>query len=169
MHIFLNFLHNLICILLILVYINNRKQKGNSPERMEKMEKIIKFGNVINTQISGYKNYKLDLGISDIAQLTMLGCKSEQGAIPAALKFRGDGAYHAWLVFDKKLIPEHYDLVERYEFECEFHHMDGTTSTASLNAWVKIFDDTTLQAEVVGKRIEVYRAGDFGCLIYVER
>lgn len=135
---------------------------------MKNLKNIVKKGILTECQSTElYKHHRIALGESDIAQLTLLGCKHE-GAVPSALKFGGDGEYHAHLVYDKALIPGHYTLIEKYESMCEFHHMDGSTSTSRLDTWLKIFDDNSLVCELTGKEISVYRAGDYGCLIYVE-
>ena len=135
------------------------------------MKEFVKHGSFFETSFSEeYKKHVLHLGSSDIAQLTMLGCKTNGGAVPVPLKFGGDGAYQAWLVDDPALIPSHYELVDTFEFECEFFKMDGSSNgKAILNTWLKVYDDSGLSCEVVGKRISVYRAGDYGCLICVEK
>lgn len=128
------------------------------------MEKFIKHGNLM--PIKGgeaYKHHCLDLGMSDIAQLTMLGCRTN-GIIPEVLKFGGDGDYSAYLTSDRQEIPPHYSLVAEYECEMSF----GDKTTSKVKTWLKIYDDHNLVAEIVAKKIEVYRAGDYGCLIYVE-
>lgn len=107
--------------------------------------------------ISKYKSVIAYLGGSDIAQLTMLGCIPDQGAVPMALHFGGDGAYTAWLVDSEELVPEHYKLV------------------AQFHIWLKIYDDDRLVFDCDVRvpdgsvPIKVYRAGDFGCLICIDK
>lgn len=92
-----------------------------------------------------YKDNKYLIGVSDIASLTL---RSPLGA--STLNFMEDGTYYAWIVDDSSVtIPDHYKKV----YEC--------------NHWLKIYDDTSLQIEFTAKHIEIYRAGDFGCLIRV--
>lgn len=90
-----------------------------------------------------YKRHRINIGGSDIASLTL---RSPMQA--ATLDFVEDGDYCAWLVSDMSVsVPDHYKKV----FSCEY--------------WLKIYDDDGLQADFNAKQIEVYRAGDYGCLI----
>lgn len=90
-----------------------------------------------------YKKHTVSLGGSDIASLTL---RSPMQA--ATLDFVEDGDYRAWIVDDPSVVvPNHYKKV----YSCEY--------------WLKIYDDDGLQADFNAKQIEVYRAGDYGCLI----
>lgn len=92
-----------------------------------------------------YKENKCFIGASDIASLTL---RSPMEA--STLDFVEDGFYYAWIVDDPTVtIPDHYKKV----YECDH--------------WLKIYDDSELTKEFNGKHIEIYRAGDFGCLIRV--
>lgn len=136
---------------------------------MENLKNIVKKGIVTECQSTeAYKHHRIDLGESDISQLTLVGCKTGSGAVPGVLKFGGDGDYKAWLVFDKSEVPAHYELIEEYEFLATFCSMSGERSQSRLDTWLKIYDDNALACHLMGKRIEVYRAGEYGCLIYVE-
>ena len=64
--------------------------------------------------------------------------------------FGGDGCYHAYIVHDREItIPEHYQKV------------------AVFNKWLKIYDDSMLMEKFAGENIEVYRAGNYGCIIRI--
>lgn len=62
--------------------------------------------------------------------------------------FSEDGDYSAYFVYEEIEIPSHYRKV----FECK------------NSLW--IYDDEERTLKVNGERIEIYRAGDFGCIIY---
>lgn len=98
-----------------------------------------------------HKSAFVNLGDSDIAQLTMLGYSPEQGATPKALKFGGDGSYRAWIVDNEGLVPDYYTLVAEYD------------------TWLKIYDDDDLVFYCYrhDAAIKVYRAGEYGCLICI--
>lgn len=125
--------------------------------------KIATIENNIVTDGEAYKRRSIRLGGSDIAALTLTGI-TQDGITASVLHFGGDGAYEAWLVDDAATIPAHYSLVKEFSYEASFY--DGTTTR--LNAWLKIYDDSGLTAVIEGKKIGVYRAGDFGCLICVD-
>ena len=89
------------------------------------------------------------IGSSDIATLILVGPDDCRGLRLRALKFGGDGSYHAY-VGDKDIeIPDFYHL------EARFYH------------WLKIYDDEELVKEYNGTLIEVYRAKEMGCIIKI--
>lgn len=90
-----------------------------------------------------YKDFeKVSIGGSDCGRLILEGGKLDY------LSFSEDGEYKAYFVNEEIEIPSHYRKV----FECK----------GSL--W--IYDDEERTAKITGKTIEIYRAGDFGCIIY---
>jgi hypothetical protein len=99
------------------------------------------------------KNYKKcekeDIGYSEIATLVLAGCRGEEGLKTEQLCFGADGAYYAYIADSETEIGEHYK------------------KTATFNHWLKIYDDETLRYEVDAKEINIYRAGDFGCIIQI--
>ena len=101
-----------------------------------------------------YKQYKISLGESDIAQLILMGCHPEEkyGTRAQPLRFGGDGEYSAWLCDAVTDVPEHYELIALY------------------HTWIKVYDDTCMVAYIYAGHetpIGVYRAGEYGCLIKV--
>lgn len=92
------------------------------------------------------------IGTSDVASLIMMGLK-ETGRSLEFLNFGEDGDYYAYLVDreeDKPVeIGEHYKKV------------------ATFTNWLKIYDDYESTLDIKGKVINVYRAGEFGCIIEV--
>lgn len=104
--------------------------------------------------IAPYKQYKIHLGESDIAQVILMGCHKEEkrGTRAMPLYFGGAGVYNAWLCDKDTIVPEHYELVALY------------------HTWIKVYDDTCMTAYIwagLNVPIGIYRAGDFGCLIKV--
>lgn len=97
-----------------------------------------------------YKDFSNQyIGCSDIAALVMVGC-GKGGVCAEMLRFGEDGGYDAYVVTDADVvIPEHYSKV------------------ASFSYWVKIYDDEGLKFKAEGKEINVYRAGQYGCIIQV--
>ena len=94
-----------------------------------------------------YKDFKqIPIGASDIASLVLVGCKPEQGAVTEMLHFGEDGLYHAYYVDEPAEIGEHYKL------------------RTSFQSWLKIYDDTERTFSEYGN-FNIYRAGDFGCII----
>lgn len=99
---------------------------------------------------NSYKNFSQKyIGESDIASLTL---RSPEGVFN--LHFGGDGRYFAYICKGADVeIGDHYQLVY----------------TAPL--WLKIYDDTELVLnlhadELNGKIFDIYRAGDYGCIIH---
>lgn len=96
-----------------------------------------------------YKDYqKWIIGGSDIASLLLLGCH-DNGAEPMMLNFGSDGCYHAYI------IPENVEIGKHYNKVTDFKH------------WLKIYDDCSLVMTIYAQQINVYRAGDFGCIIQI--
>lgn len=94
-----------------------------------------------------YKDFeKIRIGESDIANLVMVGCREDQGAVTELLHFGEDGDYEAYYVTEPCEIGEHYKKV------------------ASFESWLKIYDDTERTFDEYGD-FNIYRAGDFGCII----
>lgn len=89
------------------------------------------------------------IGSSDIASLALVGCKAGTGAVAEMLHFGEDGNYYAYIVDQKIEIPSHYKLVTSFE------------------SWVKIYDDDELIYKCSAPQIDIYRAGDFGCIINI--
>jgi hypothetical protein len=135
-------------------------------EDLENICSCIKSGelNDDTLEIAPYKKYKLYIGSSDVACLTLTGLKQD-GVSATVLPFNGDGDYHAWVVADLDLIPSYYMLKECYSFK----HIYLTGEEESVKAWLNIYDDDGLVVELEAKEIRVYRAGEFGCLIYIEK
>lgn len=97
-----------------------------------------------------YKEYpKKYLGGSDYAALTMVGCKENTGLTSEILHFGEDGIYDAYFVDENAEIGNHYELI------------------ATFNYWLKIYDDYNLTTSLSGSIINIYRAGDYGCIIQV--
>lgn len=93
--------------------------------------------------MKNYKDYpKQFIGESDIASLTL----RSPGRLEF-LNFGEDGDYRAYIVDENAKIGEHYEL------ELEF------------SEWLTIYDDTELTFKARAEKINVYRAGDFGCII----
>lgn len=93
---------------------------------------------------------KISIGTSDIATLIMVGCPVEKSdeLITKPLYFGEDGNYKAYYINEDNIdIPEHYEKVTEF------------------STWLKIYDDTGLTSTIKGELIEVFRAGDFGCII----
>lgn len=93
------------------------------------------------------KNYKdceqVFIGSSDIASLTL---RSPMEA--TILNFGEDGDYQAYIIDNKDVeIPSHYSLVTEFE------------------TWLKIYDDEELTQRFNADKIEIYRAGEMGCII----
>lgn len=98
-----------------------------------------------------YKDFeKHFIGESDIATLIMAGCREDEGVVTDTLHFGGDGAYSAYVVTEEDAtIGMHYKKI------------------ASFTHWLKIYDDRELTFKVSAKEINIYRSGDFGCIIQV--
>lgn len=103
--------------------------------------------------MSKYNDYheyeRLFIGASDIAALTLVGI-TEQGLEAKVLDFGEDGSYYAYVIDDDLEIPNHYKLI--YTFK----------------SWMKVYDDEELMQKFQKKLINVYRCGDFGCIIQLK-
>lgn len=99
-----------------------------------------------------YRDFDREIiGGSDIAALTLTGCTPD-GVDCKMLKFGGDAAYKAYIVDDADVeIGEHYTLV------------------ATFKSWVRIYDDYGMSWEYSKNdaTINIYRAGDYGCIIQI--
>lgn len=94
--------------------------------------------------MKNYKDFsKVYIGFSDGASLILASYQKLQ-----YLYFGEDNDYKAYFVDEVIEIPYHY----KKEFECD--------------NWVRIYDDVELATEICGEHIEIYRAGEMGCLIY---
>lgn len=94
------------------------------------------------------------IGCSDIASLIFVGIRPDEEETPELdhlktlpLHFGGDRGYSAYTVDADAEIPLHYVLV------------------ASFKHWLKVYDDDSLVAKLSADRINVYRAGEYGCII----
>ena len=94
-----------------------------------------------------YKDFdKRYIGSSDIASLTV-----RSGRDVSVLNFLSDGSYSAYEVIGNDVeIGSHYNKV-----------FSGST-------WLSIYDDSdmTYKARHDGMTVDIYRAGDFGCIIH---
>ncbi len=97
-------------------------------------------------QKSSYKDAKkIDLGMSDIASLTLRAPDKAE-----ILKFGGDSAYTAYFLDEDEA---EYEIGEHY------------TEVFSCENWLKTYDDDILTNKIYAKTIKIYRAGDYGCII----
>ena len=98
-----------------------------------------------------YKDFEqIYIGASDIAALILVGCYKEEGLKTQVLNFGEDSNYKAYIVTDAEaVIGNHYEKV------------------TSFNHWLKIYDDDGKTYEVRAKEINIYRAGNFGCIIQI--
>ena len=95
--------------------------------------------------MKNYKEYgKSYTGMSDGARLRVVW-----GANHEWLEFGEDGTYYAYIVDEDCEVPEHYHLV----MTC-----NGTTD---------IYGDDLSGVHISADKIEIYRAGERGCLIKV--
>lgn len=94
-----------------------------------------------------YKDFeKCYIGESDSAFLTFVSIY-KNNFVETPIYFGEDGCYSAYIVNKETDIPKHYQLI----MKCK--------------RLLKIYDDFGLAQEFTAKDIEVYRAGDFGCII----
>lgn len=123
------------------------------------VKKIFHIRNILFCQkrriffMKTYRNFKkVNIGQSDIAALTLVGCneKSETGLVSKLLYFGEDGEYSAYIVTDPYIeIGGHYQKI------------------ASFSHWLRIYDDDEKTYEIKAKKIIVYRSGSFGCIIKI--
>lgn len=103
-----------------------------------------------------YKDFgKTYIGGSDIASLVLVGCKADKGLKTEPLYFGEDGSYSAYII----------EQTEKEEIKIESHY----TKVATFNHWLKIYDDDEKTFDKRGKEINIYRAGQFGCIIQIIR
>lgn len=99
-----------------------------------------------------YKSFgKQWIGGSDAAFLTFVG-SGDDGVYAQAVKFGGDGEYNAYIIYgDDVEIGAHYKRV------------------ATFGTWLKIYDDDgrTFRHHEYGATYNVYRAGDYGCIVQI--
>lgn len=101
-----------------------------------------------------YKEFeKKFIGISDIALLVMVGCRENEGLKAEPLRFGEDGCYNAYIVYQ----------TENEEIKIESHY----NKVATFNHWLKIYDDEGLIFKENAREINIYRAGQFGCIIQI--
>lgn len=86
------------------------------------------------------------IGSSDCARLILDGSDRVEH-----LMFGEDGSYDAYVIDEGYEIGEHY------------------VRCAEFSGWLKIYDDEGLTAKFYGDTIEVYRAGQFGCIIKISK
>jgi len=95
--------------------------------------------------MKNYKDFsKICLGASDGAALSLISYSDDK----QYLFFGEDGTYKAYFVDKEIELPSHYKKV--YE----------------ATDFVSILDDDNDKVVVYGSNIEIYRAGERGCLIY---
>lgn len=95
---------------------------------------------------ANYKSVIKSIGSSDIASLTLRFPTSVE-----MLHFGEDNSYKAYIITEETEVPSHY------------------TKVAGGTHWLKIYDDEELAIEFKANNIEVYRAGEMGCLIKVAK
>lgn len=97
--------------------------------------------------MKSYKEFnKIWLGESDITALTIRSVDSVYN-----LKFGADGSYHAYECFGDVEIGGHYIKV-----------FEG-------RRWLKIYDNTNLTYDkyfTKYSQVDIYRAGEYGCIIH---
>lgn len=100
-----------------------------------------------------YKDFeKIYIGSSDIATLVLVGC-GDDGVKVGQLNFGSDGSYYAYIV----------ECDNAEEIKIESHY----TKVATFNHWLKIYDDDGKTFDGCGKEVNIYRAGQFGCIIQI--
>ena len=97
--------------------------------------------------MKSYKEYeKVYIGSSDIASLTIVAPRDHDGSLAESLDFGIDSNYFAYIVDSNAQIGDHYKLVQ----SCKY--------------WMKVFDDQELTLDLHAATINIYRAGDCGCI-----
>ena len=101
-----------------------------------------------------YKDFeKRHVGGSDIASLILVGCVASEGLKTEPLKFGEDGSYSAYIINQSN--GEQVDIGSHYRKVSTFNH------------WLKIYDDEGKTFSCDGKEINIYRSGEFGCIIQI--
>ena len=97
--------------------------------------------------MKGYKEFeKVSIGISDISALVAAHPQRAE-----YICFGEDGEYSAYVCEGEVEIGSHYKKV------------------LSATSWLKIYDDFGLVYKAFGECIDVYRAGNFGCIIHIHK
>lgn len=99
--------------------------------------------------MKSYKKYsRRCIGDSDIAALVARGPGINCTPINLAeINFGEDGTYMAYIADDDAEIGAHYRKV----FECD--------------SWITIYDDNSCTFRARADHINIYRAGEFGCIV----
>lgn len=92
---------------------------------------------------------KVFIGSSDSARLEVIH-RAGDYVSKSYLNFGEDGEYEAYIVDEKCKIPDTYEL--RYSFE---------------GGYVDLFDDGGYNVYIEGETVQIYRRGDFGCIIKI--
>lgn len=92
---------------------------------------------------------KVFIGGSDSARLEVIHA-TEHGVSTHYLNFGEDGDYKAYVVDEKCTIPDTYELRCAFEGGC-----------------VDLFDDEGYNVHIEGETVQIYRRGDFGCIIKI--
>lgn len=119
--------------------------------------------------MKNYKEYdKAYIGGSDFAALTVT-VFGESGLTANILRFGSDGEYQAYIVNGECEIPSHYALALHVSpYSAEFHGLDGNVTHGEPSGWFRIYDDSGLTYQATfSKGLNIYRAGEMGCIIQV--
>lgn len=92
---------------------------------------------------------KVFIGSSDSARLEVIHT-IENGTSKSYLNFGEDGEYEAYIVDEKCTIPDTYEL------RCAFE-----------GGYVDLFDDEGYNVYIKGETVQIYRRGDFDCIIKI--
>lgn len=76
---------------------------------------------------------------------------ASNGSEVEILKFGQDDSYSAYFVDEEIELPEHYELV------------------AEGSNWLWVYDDAGRALRCSAEKIQIYRAGQMGCLIYAPK
>ena len=92
---------------------------------------------------------KVYIGSSDSARLKVIHRVGDYVS-KSYLNFGEDGDYKAYVVDEKCTIPDTYELRCAFEGGC-----------------VDLFDDEGYNIHIEGETVQIYRRGDFGCIIKI--
>lgn len=92
---------------------------------------------------------KVFIGSSDSARLKVIHRVGDY-ASKSYLNFGEDGGYEAYIVDEKCTIPDTYEL------RCSFE-----------GGYVDLFDDEGYNVYIKGETVQIYRRGNFGCIIKI--
>ena len=99
--------------------------------------------------MKNYKEYnKINLGMSDIALLTLRYCDNKGKIKYFNLTFGKDGVYNAYLIDSNCEIPFYYKKV----FDKRI-------------IWCQFIDDQKVSFECRNKNIKIYRSANMGCIV----